>query len=575
MTLLAHLSSVRKQKTIKFKGRVQMKKLFTILLAMVCLLTGCLSGCGIKIEIPKVSLYNGTSAEFLIIRAADDKVGEELAEKLRSKINSYIKINPAIRVDEKAHEDGQLEINIGMTNRPDAQDVYNKLSNENGSNAHDFIVEKRGDIVYIIGMTESALSLAIDFFVNKFGKDASAKIREDYSFIYNYEYSEEDLYNLGAGVNIGEYKIITPQYNMSYLVGKEVVALEAAVLEKGYKIPSITDAEKESECEIIIDSCKRPGVKTVTDADEFHITVEGKKIYIYGGSALATGMAVKRFTEMVKNKEKIEANLDIKGSYEEEKTKYTGLYRVTLKDDFDGERTNDELWYKWPYPSNPEVYESEDGTTTYYNYRDPKNITVSDGFLKLKAYLGEKTESDGKITQNIYSSKMETSQNFWFQYGYVEISAKGIKGEGLGYTFWTHGDNSKVGNLYSEFDFPEFFGNSVYYRAAPLVWKVTEENGVRKNKGGVYWGSHTASFRGHNIYTLPNKEAFSEAFHTYGLEWDKDWFRFIVDGRVVYEFNYSQMDEKETYRDWTKTETIAAYRSPSYILTSAADEPEY
>ena len=547
---------------------MQMKKVFTVLLAMVCMLTGCLSGCGIKKAVVKIPLYRDTEAQFIIVRAEDDTEGKVLAEKLRDKIKSKLDITANIRVDKVEHTDGQLEVNIGMTNRPDVQEVYKKLSNENGSNANDFIVEKRGDFVYVIGMTESALSLAIDFFINKFCLDPSVGIREDYSFLYNYEYTDEDIYNLGNGVNIGEYKIITPKYNMSYIVGKEVIELENAVLEKGYKLPSVTDAEKESECEIIIDACNRSGVKKITDEDEFHITLEDKKIYIYGGSALATGMAVKRFTEMIKNKEEIQANTDIKGSYKEEKQKYAGLYSVTVKDDFNGDRTNDDLWYKWTYPSNPEIYESEDKKTIFYNYRDPKNITVSNGMLKMKAYIGEKTVENGVTKQNIYSAKMETKNNFWFQYGYLEFSAKAIKGKGLGSTFWTHGDDSKVGNLYSEFDLPEFYGDSVYYRACPLIWKREEINGVRKNKGGVFWGSHTNSFRGYNIYTLQNNEPFSETFHTYGLEWDKDWFRFIVDGRVIYEFNYSQMTEDEVFKGWTKTEMLAAYRSPSNILIS-------
>lgn len=543
-----------------------MKKALAILLVIVCLITGTLSGCGIKKAVVKIPLYDGKRAEFIIITSedADDEV-TELAEDFQERIFSKLKISPLIYTDTKKHTEGKMEINIGMTNRPDAKKVYDTLANENASNANDFIVQKHGDIIYVIGMSQDALSLAIDFFINKFCVDNTCAIREDYSFTYNYEYTDKDIYNLGNGISIGDYKIITPKYNMSYIVGKEVIALEEAIFERGYSIPSVTDGEKESKYEIIIDSCNRPGVSKIDDADEYHITEKDNKIFINGGSREATSIAVKQFCDMVKSGKKIDSGTDIKGSYNETAQNYKGLYTATVQDDFDGEHLSD-LWNNWTYPSTPEVNKSDDKKTVFNNYRDHRNVTLKDGMLYMKAYIGDTTVENGVTTHNIYSAKMDTTKSFWYRYGYVEFSGKAIKGSGLGSTFWTHGDSKAVGNLYCEFDFPEFYGNSIYYRGCPLAWKVIEENGVVSNKMGVYYGGK--EMRGNDIYTLENNEAFSETFHTYGLEWDKDYYRFIVDGRIVKEIKYSAMTEKEVPNGWTKSELISAYRQPTNILVS-------
>ena len=531
------------------------------------MITGCLSGCGlIKREVVKTPLYNGKRAEFIIVTPEDaHKEVVELAEDFQERIFSKLKITPLIYTDSKKQTEGKMEINIGITNRPDAQKVYDNLANENASNAKDFIVEKHGDIIYVIGISQDALSLAIDFFINKFCVDTTCAIREDYSFTYNYEYTDKEKYSFGNGVSIGDYKIITPKYNMSYIVGKEVITLAEVILERGYSIPNVTDGEKEYEYEIIIDSCNRQGVTKITDPDEYHIKFTDKKVYINGGSSEATSIAVKRFCDMVKSGEKTEANADIKGSYNETSNNYAGLYTATVKDDFDGDHLSN-IWNNWAYPSTPEVYTSDDKKTVFNNFRDHRNVTLKNGMLYMKAYIGDTTVNNGVTTHNIYTAKMDTSKNFWYQYGYVEFSAKAIKGSGLGSTFWTHGDATKVGNLYCEFDFPEFYGNSIYYRACPLAWKVVEENGVVKNKSGIYFGDE--EMRGNNIYTLENNETFSETFHTYGLEWDKDWYRFIVDGRIVQEFNYSSISDKEVPNGWTKSELIKAYRQPSNVLVS-------
>lgn len=361
-------------------------------------------------------------------------------------------------------------------------------------------------------------------------------------------------------------QIVIPKYNTSYLT---VLALNELISEikrinNGIADNVVKDNNQISEFEILIGRTNRTKTERIVLTDKYIITLQDEKLIVDGGSVKAINYAI----SILKDKicagdyiisETIEGICEVAVS--------VAGYNNTITDEFDGD-TLSKIWTKWDKTYAPEVYKKSDGTLTFLNLRDENNITVSDGMLTESAYLGEKIIAEnGTATQKVYTAKMDTRNDFWFRYGYVEFSAKAVAGEGLGCTVWLHGDNRKVGNLYCEYDFPEFYGNTKVYRACPLAWKVGEIDGVRKSLAGVYFGGH--KMREAHYYNLDNMEDFANEFHTYGLEWDEDYYKFIVDGEIIFDIRYSDITDETKESKWlTAEEIVEAYRQPCYAVIS-------
>ena len=364
-------------------------------------------------------------------------------------------------------------------------------------------------------------------------------------------------------------QIVIPKYNTSYLT---VLALNELISELfkincGVAEKVIKDNKEVKEFEILVGRTNRTKSEKISATDEYIIDLQDNKLIVDGGSIKAINYAISLLKERIISGDYI---IDEKITGKCEVPVSVAGYTNTVTDEFDGDALSD-IWTKWDKTYYPETYIKNDKTLTFLNLRDDNNITVSDGMLTQSVYMGEKTtDENGCVTQKVYTSKMDTRNNFWFRYGYVEFSAKAVAGSGLGCTVWLHGDNRKIGNHYCEFDFPEFYGNTKYYRAAPLAWKIDEVDGKRKNRSTWYF-ERDAKDKNRQIQlnNLENMEDFSNTFHTYGLEWDEDYYRFIVDGEIILDIKYTDIrDEDIDNRYFTAEEVIGCFRQPCYAAVS-------
>lgn len=375
-------------------------------------------------------------------------------------------------------------------------------------------------------------------------------------------------------------QIVIPRYNTSYLTVLALNELNAVIAKankkeepvaqkNGLTIGIVKDNQEEQTCEILIGQTSRTTIEKTMHTDEYVIVPAGDKLMIDGGSARVVNYAIFLLKSMLEAGN-YQVDEVIKGTYTEEVD--VAGYSNTVTEEFDGNELSD-LWTVWDRNAHPERYMKQDNTLKFLNYRDENNVWVEGGCLNLKAYMDEfYTDEDGIKTQIVRTAKMDTREHFWFQYGYVEFSTKSISGPGLACTVWLHGDSSKIGNLYNEFDLPEFYGNNKYYRAVPFAWKVIERDGGRKNVCTYYFGGQKISDV--NRYQLENGEEFCEAFHTYGLEWDEDYFKFIVDGEILHAYKYTDVTVEDLAltasgsRYFTPEEVITAYHQPSYAVVS-------
>lgn len=366
-------------------------------------------------------------------------------------------------------------------------------------------------------------------------------------------------------------QIVIPKYNASYttvLCLKELVDAIRNIANKTVDI--VKDNVEEKSVEILVGQTNRSDILGRSLPEDYIIEIKDKKIIVDGGSLKALNFAVNLLTQKVNTCElEIES---VSGQCGDTCDKAAD-YSEKITDDFNGKELDKHLWTIWNPTFGPEIYMNKEDTTvpTIYLKRLEENNVLCNGSLNQIVTVGEKTEKNGMIDQIIYGAKIETSRAFCFRYGYVEFSAKAASGDSMGGAVWLHGDSSKLGNHYCEFDIAEFYGSPCFHRTSPLALKVVQdENGNRKNQSGWYLALKEGEVAVQkHCFHLENNESFANCFHTYGLEWDENYYRFTLDGDVIMEVKYTDVTKNVAERyGFTQDEMISCYQQPVYGLIS-------
>src|SRR5215470_2793056 len=142
-----------------------------------------------------------------------------------------------------------------------------------------------------------------------------------------------------------------------------------------------------------------------------------------------------------------------------------------------------------------EVYCKYGSSQTPCNAAHPNAFVGKDGYLHIVA----RSDGNGHYT----SARMKSEGLKSFQYGRIEARIRIPKGEGLWPAFWMLGDNIK------QVDWP-------------ACGELDIMENIGKKPGTIYGSIHGTGFTGMRIgqpFTLPNNQAFGDAFHTFGLLW--------------------------------------------------------
>ncbi len=178
--------------------------------------------------------------------------------------------------------------------------------------------------------------------------------------------------------------------------------------------------------------------------------------------------------------------------------KVPSRYSLFWNDNFDGQ-IDANKWIIW---------DTDDG------YWDPNNVKVENGNLKL---IGKK-DSDNRLRTASIRSK-ET-----FQYGYISIKAKLVKGRGFMSQLWMNSLAPKSCDpnpphwtgTYPEIDLNEMPGDYVDTVSNTIHWWTRECDGGIKQR------------------VSRSNIDLTEGFHYYGVEWDQNNIRFYLDGELTY-----------------------------------------
>ncbi|HKO61976.1 MAG TPA: glycoside hydrolase family 16 protein [Pyrinomonadaceae bacterium] len=144
------------------------------------------------------------------------------------------------------------------------------------------------------------------------------------------------------------------------------------------------------------------------------------------------------------------------------------------------------------------------------------NARVLDGVLIITAIKEEHTGPDN-IRRGYTSARLLTRKKFTQTYGRFEARIKVPYGQGIWPAFWMLGDDIDAVGW-------------------PGCGEIDIMEHIGKEPSKVFGTLHGPGYSGANgisaWYSLPSSGKFSEDFHVFAVEWERDVIRFHVDGRL-------------------------------------------
>lgn len=528
-----------------------MKKLFCLLLPLA-LLFSMFCGCGEKKPDDTASGGDPDKLAEQIVSKADinfvNADGDSTYRLIRAEgavstasVQIFKAIKEAFDVSAMQSEDtleadGTPEILIGNTNRESTKKALELFNAEANGRSVDYMICSVGNDIVIVGNSEEAIVNAGSYFVENYIN--GSVITGGIHYLYSPTEGFKEL-SIAGTTKMSAINFVRPIYNVSYLTQHETDLLMEYITENtGYEVKLVHDQvasatgknqdgsgtltpTEASEYEVIIGNCVRDGVKTFTDRNAYEIRIEGKKIYLNGGSPYATAMAVSEFYKLVENNTTITDSMSVlNGDYNAVIGNYdtATYYRKTWGDDFDGTAINEAVW-DCNWDANGGYDAPSNGKMRVRGSSTLKNNYVKDGYLYI----------DGVETDTAYYGGMlRTNKSMEYLYGLIEIS--NLHPMSPEPTFWTSlWMTSNCGTIYnSETDVDECYGYGTWVYGNTFAWPTALGKQVMQVPEGSTGAVHV-----NNRHYSEDDRGFWMDFHTYGFEWlDNTHVRFSCDGYV-------------------------------------------
>ena len=508
-----------------------------------------------------------------------------------SKVLNGIKDTHGVSVrsvfDEESAEN-VAEIIIGETNREETKLAKQVFAAQGDGRINEYIICTINDDIVIYGATEESTVKGAEYFISTYVVNAT--IAGGINYLFKDSTGYETL-GIAGTTRLCDVQFVRPIYNVSFLTQTETHTLLAMLTEKtGYKMTIVNDQiasttgndldgsgtltpTESKEYEVIIGNCVRDGVKTITDKNAYEIRVDGKKVYLNGGSPYATAMAVTEFTRILTEAKSVTADNNVlNGDYSKVIGNYDSAkyYRLTWADDFEGTEINTDLWdVRW----GERAYAAEgEEMPCYRGNKELKNNYVEDGKLYFCAIQTDEARYGGLTTTQ---GMMEYYQ------GYCEISTLHPRGDG----FWTAlynmsgtspADKNTVGHLwdperiyYTELDVEECygagnwaFGNTFVFPTSYGV-KYLDLPTDQANAGWIHVNNRISS---------TDDRGYWMDFHTFGYEWlDKTQITYTCDGNIWCEQPLREGGEQLAYDQPVFMRLAMAAGTKNYPVTDDID----
>ncbi|MFF2889314.1 family 16 glycosylhydrolase [Paenibacillus sp. NPDC057967] len=212
---------------------------------------------------------------------------------------------------------------------------------------------------------------------------------------------------------------------------------------------------------------------------------------------------------------------------------------------------------KWNYETG--YYISNDpnswgwGNAELAHYTDSsQNVFIQDGKLNLRALNDPKNFPQDPTRYAQYSSgKLNTKDNFSFQYGRVDIRAKLPTGNGVWPALWMLPEDSAYG-----------------------AWAASGEIDIMEAKGRLpgttsgalhFGGQWPVNRYIAGEYHFPEGQTFANDFRVYSMVWEEDNFKWYVDGEFFFKVTRDQW-----YSVAAPNNPNAPFDQPFYLIMNLA-----
>lgn len=188
-------------------------------------------------------------------------------------------------------------------------------------------------------------------------------------------------------------------------------------------------------------------------------------------------------------------------------------WKLVWADEFDGPDGSAPDAAKWNVANSGKWANNE---LQYYTAR-PENVRVENGALVITARREHYTgESDG-LSRDFTSGRINTDGKFSQEYGRFEARIKLPHTQGMWPAFWLLGDNK------GKVDWPECGEIDIMELVGSKPSTVL---------GTIHGPGHSGSGGISAYFNLPKGKQFSDDFHVFATEWEKNVVRFYVDGKL-------------------------------------------
>jgi beta-glucanase (GH16 family) len=187
------------------------------------------------------------------------------------------------------------------------------------------------------------------------------------------------------------------------------------------------------------------------------------------------------------------------------------VWSLVWSDEFDGPNGSAVDSSKWSFDIGGNGWGNNELET--YTSRTA-NADLEGGLLVIKT-LKETFKGSDNITRDYTSARLLTKNTFSQAYGRFEARMKIPYGQGIWPAFWMLGDNINTAGW-------------------PNCGEIDIMENIGKEPSIVHGTFHGPGYSGANgvsaAYALPSGQKFSDAFHTFAVEWEPNVMRFYVDG---------------------------------------------
>lgn len=338
------------------------------------------------------------------------------------------------------------------------------------------------------------------------------------------------------------YKIVYPKGNIQ-LKNSAIKLRDYFKSKAGVTLEVVDDSVKATDKEILVGNTNR--MKSSLNEKKYGVSLNGNKLFFESGNFNGVMKAVKWFVSLGYQKGKV--NL-VDGEYDFVSTvkRDSGTFNFVWGDDFDGNVLDSANW-------DLTEQMGTHGGLEYLLSKDEKNISVSEGKLKLSAtkYLDPRNSNIKYAATYTVASRYKMN----FQYGYMEMCARYPVKQGAWPSWWLVGDcaDGPAGKAFPSLDDIKNAGNifkTTFYSEVDILEYTLCTPNLHK---WYFDGAHSQlnAVKPSNSYGLTESDSY--IYHVFGFEWNYNEIKIYCDGNLFQSYDlstsYDSSDDMMDFRN--------------------------